>query len=396
VIRVRTITHDDIEGVASLTARVFGQDDVAQMQRELTAALHHCPFMPKDLCWIAEEDGKILAKAQILDFVVRVAGIELRAAGVMAVVAEPDQRGRGPALQVMLAAYAGVVAAGFDIGFGFAQRSAFYERLGASTVMANYTLRIARRRIPRLRDDPFSTLVPFSEADVEPMFEHYDRSNADRSGSMVRTVKHWGWMPRRPTNIVICKDGYVGYRVKPDTIEIREIAGNSAEFYDTALRKLGTIAKEVGASEVRGSVPIDHPFAQVSASYGASIDVEYPAHSGAVFMAVNLESFITKLAPAFERRLTESRFADRSLQFSVRCEDALVELELNPSGHIDTKLELAVSRRALLWLTFGTFSVDTVLSREGIARHTFDDVSLCLLEIMFPQGHPFMWEPDRF
>ena len=101
MIRVRTITDDDIEGVAALTARVFGQDDVPKMLEELRAALHFCPFMPKDLCWVAEEDGKILAKWQFLDFVIRVAGVELRAAGTQAVVAEPNQRGRGPATKII-------------------------------------------------------------------------------------------------------------------------------------------------------------------------------------------------------------------------------------------------------------------------------------------------------
>ncbi len=401
MVHIRTITNDDIEGVANLTARAFGQDDVARMQRELTAALHHCPFMPKDLCWIAEEDGRVLAKWQFLDFVVRVAGVELRAAGAMAVVAEPDQHGRGPARDIIPVAFAGVIAAGFDLGFGFAQHANFYKRYvpGATSVMANYTLRIERRRIPRfqkLQNDPFSTFVPYSEADIEPMFAHYERSNADRSGSMVRSVKHWGWMPRRPTNIVMAKDGYIGYRVTPDAIEIREIGGDSVEFYDMALRKLGALAREAGVNEVRGPVPIDHPFAQVCASYGASIEVEYPAHSGALFLAANVESFITKLAPAFERRLRESRFSDRHVQFSLRCDDILIDLNLNPTGQFDTKLELAVSRGALMWLTFGTFSVGTVLAREGIARHTFDDEAFGLLEIIFPVGHPFMWEPDRF
>ena len=67
VIRVRTITDDDIEGVADLTARVFGKDDAAQMLEELKAALRFCPFMRTDLCWIAEEDGNVLAKWQFLD-----------------------------------------------------------------------------------------------------------------------------------------------------------------------------------------------------------------------------------------------------------------------------------------------------------------------------------------
>jgi hypothetical protein len=73
-----------------------------------------------------------------------------------------------------------------------------------------------------------------------------------------------------------------------------------------------------------------------------------------------------------------------------------VKLNLNPSGTTNVKLDLTLSRPALLWLAFGTFSVETVCAREGIARHSFSEESWKLLEIFFPQGHPFMWEPDRF
>ena len=159
---------------------------------------------------------------------------------------------------------------------------------------------------------------------------------------------------------------------------------------------MGALAKEAGVDEVRGPVPIDHPFAQLSASYGAKVGVEYPAHSGAVVLITNIESYVAKLAPAFEGRLAESRLDDRRVQFSLRCEDVDVTLNLNPSGRIDIKLELTLSRRALLWLTFGYHSVETVFAREGIARHCFDEESWQLLEVLFPQGHPFMWEPDRF
>ena len=349
-----------------------------------------------DLCWIAEEEGQVLAKWQILDFVIRVAGVDIRAGGVQAVVAEPSQRGRGPALGIVPATYAEVVADGFDIVFGFAQRGAFYERLGGAVVMANYTLRVERRRIPRLRTDPFSTLVPHTESDVERVFDYYGRSNAERTGSMVRTVKHWGWMPRRPTNILIAPDGYVGYRMQPDAVEIREIAGDTVEFYDTALRRLGAIAEAAGVDEVRGPVPIDHPFAEVCASYGSNVKVEYPAHSGGMAMIVNVESFVRKLAPAFERRLAESRFRDTHVQFSLRCDDAELMVDLNPSGPNERKLELALSRSALLRLAFGYLSVETVLATESIASRSLGDDGLRVLEVLFPKGHPFMWEPDRF
>ena len=46
--------------------------------------------------------------------------------------------------------------------------------------------------------------------------------------------------------------------------------------------------------------------------------------------------------------------------------------------------------------TIGYLSVETVLATESIASRSLGDDGLRVLEVLFPKGHPFMWEPDRF
>ena len=56
-----------------------------------------------------------------------------------------------------------------------------------------------------------------------------------------------------------------------------------------------------------------------------------------------------------------------------------------------------------LQLTFGYRSVSSVLFEEaeqtrslGAEPIRHDDTELEILETILPQGHPFMWQPDRY
>ena len=56
---IKNLSPDEIDGVADLTARVFGDPDEFEALRALTkAAYRSCPFMPPELCWVAEVEGR--------------------------------------------------------------------------------------------------------------------------------------------------------------------------------------------------------------------------------------------------------------------------------------------------------------------------------------------------
>ena len=74
-------------------------------------------------------------------------------------------------------------------------------------------------------------------------------------------------------------------------------------------------------------------------------------------------------------------------------------LLLNDPGQRTLELDLETSRGALLQLAFGYRSVAGVLSGENTSargQNLPESTVQRLLDILLPQGHPFMWEPDRF
>ena len=140
---VRKLRSDETDAVADLTARVFGKPhEYAGMFQMMQNAYANCPFIPTDLCWVAEAGGRIVAKWQILDFEMRIAGTPIRMGGIQAVAAEPDENHKGYAKEVALAALPEIRELDFDLVLGFAQRGAFYRRLGAVVVAANYEIEL--------------------------------------------------------------------------------------------------------------------------------------------------------------------------------------------------------------------------------------------------------------
>ncbi len=398
---VRALRRDEVDGVADLTARVFAKDgDYDAIFQMTKAAYLHCPFMPPELCWVAEVDGRIVAKWQVLDFRIRVGNTAVRMGGIQAVVAEPDENHKGYPGTIAAQGLSEAAGMGFDVVLGFAQRGALYRRLGAVPIMAEYELVLDARQIAPLRDDPFHE---WSEAELPELIDHYNQSNEGRSGSLIRTPEHWPWMVRKAPIIHISQEGYIGVRHGPDELEIRELAGRSSAFYDAALRKLGALARAAGVRKIRGAVPVDHPFALMSIAYGSRMRTIYTKRAGCLALPLAPLRLLERIRGELDERLRNSRYFETRLELGVRCAGCESSTILNPAGSRQQKIDVSLSPGGLLQLAFGYRPVRAVLldkseraAETGGAAPPPDDAALALLETIFPHGHPFMWQTDRY
>jgi len=400
---VRTATRDDIDEVASLTARVFGNDDDRDSIFQLTRmAMQECPFIPPEQCWLAEVDGRIVAKWQILDFVMRTGGSDIRMGGVQAVVAEPDENHKGYPRQIAIEAIPQIAKAGFDVLLGFAQRGAFYRKIGAFPLMAEYEFELDAYQIPTVGDDPFHE---WTDAELPQLIDFYNRANAERSASMVRTEGHWPWMVRKPPVVHMCDAGYIGVRHNEDDLEIREVAGLGARFHAAALRKLGKLAREQGVRKIRGAVPADHPLVDAALPYGANVQSLYTKKSGSFALILDPLGLLQKVRGDLEQRLSDSTHAGVHVELCVRCDGIEQHLDLNTGGQRVHKIEITLSRSGIMQMIFGYRPAAALLADEYMeaaeksdcaADRLPDEESLALLGTLFPHRHPFMWQPDRY
>lgn len=399
MLTVRRMTVDDIDDACDLTARVFSKDDADRQDifGMMRFAYHNCPFIPTDICWLGLVDGHMVVKWQLLDLQIRIAGAVVPVAGIQAVAAEPDANHKGYALATAIEALKEIRELDYDCVLGFAERGGLYKKLGTVPVSGEYDFELDARPIPPLRDDPFHE---WSEDELPRVIDLYNESNLGRSGPIVRKVEHWPWLVRKPPVIHLAGEGYIGVRVNEDWLEIREVAGRGAAFHDAAVRKLADLAKAHGLRRIQGNVPADHPLVEAAIPYGARIAARYQKRNGFISLSMHPLRLLERARPELDARLAHSRHHDVELDLGVRSEAEESRLTLNAGGRTGRKIDLELHSSALQQLAFGYRSVRDLLlhhARErGAAPPALDDVSLDILETVFPKGHPFMWETDRF
>ena len=393
---VRTLRADETDAVADLTARVFsGPGEYDGMFALMRSAYENCPFIPPELCWVAEVGGRIVAKWQLLDFQMRIAGKSIRMGGIQAVAAEPDENHKGYAKEVALAALPQIRELDFDLVIGFARRGAFYRRLGAVVVAADYQVELDSSGVPPLRDDPFRA---WNEADdLDAIIAMYNQGNAHTTGPLIRDAELWPWLVRRPTEIYLCDAGYFGVNFLPERLEIREVAGQGPDFHDAAVRKIAAIAREAGIRQIGGAVAPDHPFVAMARPYGLEIRSTYTRKSGCMGLALAPVRLIGRLRETLDARLASSRFSDIQLDLGLHAPGQSDRFVLNPGGQSGRKLDLHLPDGALLQLAMGHLSVASLLvAHPNACGEPATPEVIDLLDTVFPAGHPFMWHTDRY
>lgn len=387
---IRRMRAADAPEVAELVAEVFGKPEERDgMAALVRAAYESCPFMRPDHCMVGEQGGRIVARWQLLDLPLVVGAAVVRAGGVQGVLAAPGHRGEGLPQAIVAAGIGAAREEGFELYFGFAQRGGFYARLGGAVVMPEYSWRVAAKHVPPLEVDRFRDA---QASDAEFMLSHYRRENAARSGAVARSLAYWPWTPRAAPRQLVHPDGYFGYRVNDDSIELREVAGSGVAFHAEVLRKLAALARELGKPDVFGELPPDLPVVALARAFGGGESRSWPRRRGALARPAALAPLLGKLAPVLEARLAASPHADQSLRLTIHWEAEHFELVLG-GGRRERKLDWSLPTVQLLALLFGNRPAAVALAEAGIAA---EEDELSLASALFPEGHPFTWLTDRF
>jgi hypothetical protein len=194
--------------------------------------------------------------------------------------------------------------------------------------------------------------------------------------------------------------GYIGVRYNEDWLEIREIAGRNEAFHAAAVRKLAHLARERGVRRIAGAVPADHPLVAAAVHYGARVTAHYTKRSGCISLCMAPLRLLGRIQGALDARLTDSRHHDVHVDLGVRCGAEETRLAINPDGRVGRKIDIELAHGAIQQLCMGYKPVRALLIEHahdsGGAVPALDEASLDVLETLFPQGHPFMWQTDRY
>ena len=400
MLSVRRRSAAEMGTAARFTAQVFAPHDVEATCSMLRLAYESCPFMPIDQVWLMEDDGRPVLQWQMLEFAVRIGCAQVRAAGLFAVTANADEVAKHPPHSLEQLGRPIPAAEGFDIMLGFARKGQPFTQLrGAVPLGAEYFWSMAVPK-ERVRMRGFSRATA---AHVPTLVELSNAANCGRPISLVRTAEMWPWLQRKPPEIWLGDGGYVGVRDGPGTLEVCEVAGYSAVFYEQALAALVALAQERGRARLTGSLPPDHPVVQLSLHHGADLSTRFERNAGSFAALTRPRALMEKIQPELQRRWCATH-PDCALQLRVHCADGeqgdapMFVLQLNSAAHAHAELDLHVDSGTLLQLCVGYAPPQQTLRYgRGKVQTTAGEVPDSLaLAALFPQQHPFIAHTDRW
>lgn len=369
----RFATDDDIDQLVALTVDTFLRpEERAAVAELLDAAYRHSPRVRADLCAVAVDRGRIVARSQVLELTIRVRGIDLSVAGVQGFAAPPDARGGLP-LRMMATLRHRMSDWGFALTYGYASRGRWFSRLlGTEPLHPEYrwSLPVPARggrphRFQELDPGDHETPTRLLGAMAGP-------------GSILRQVHDWPLLRWAPQERFHAPGAYIGVRQNEDALEVREAVGSDPGFGVEALDFLCEETRRRGLSRLEGELPPDHPIVLASHALGCDHTTRWSAHSGAIGAAENVGVLLDAMRPVL-----------------AGADIGSLEVEGGHRVDVGEGLNVRVPCKAsqLLPLIWGGQSAANLDARHGwdLPRDHVD-----ALATAFPTCHPNTWPADRF
>jgi GNAT superfamily N-acetyltransferase len=147
----------------------------------------HDPTFRDDLCFVADDGGRLVSTLQVFRKQVRVDGAFVAVGGVGNVYTDPGYRDGGVASQLLTHAIAAMQEHEFDLSLLFASRTDFYGRLSWQSHLRYLSFIEAGDPSP-----PASASEPFDAGrDLDDVMALYDSHSGSIAGATVRDRAYW-------------------------------------------------------------------------------------------------------------------------------------------------------------------------------------------------------------
>jgi predicted N-acetyltransferase YhbS len=377
---IRRATAEDVEPILDLLAHY----DVPRSYFE-PFYLNDPTYRPEH-SWVVEQDGRLVAHLRAYDRRIRAGGTELRVAGIGNVITAPDQRGRGHAGQLLRAMLQELPAVGFAYSLRRAHQPVLYERHGWAPIDQE----LVRATLPPA---DVRSIVLFSDDDLPDVMRLYDETNAQRSGTTVRSPEYWRaqleWLREDRDGFLLSRTGdgvlagYVRSRVGPAGVEILELGLRVGEV-ETGRALLSAAAARSGG--------------RLQAFLPPSLRTLFQAHEGEITpefglmgRVLDLPALAAALEPAWLRRVRESGGQGGTFRLVTSGGSAEVGVSAEEIRILQANSEPAnvLDERAFAHLVFRGFAEDTEERLDA-------GQDLSLLRELFPEQDFVVWRSDAF
>lgn len=357
----------------------------------------HYDFDTTRLAWEGEQ---LVHHWGVWGYWMRVGSVQLKTAGIGAVVTEESYRKQG----LMASAAAQSFQAMYDHGYDLSiLRGRHYHKFGYRRAWNYVTTKLDPGKTPPEQIPQVDLKLPFrllDRAEMDPINALYNRDYAGFSGSCVRPtfpmfedgdMKAYGWYGQQGQLA-----GYVRAAATEDQSALLclEATGDPQQ----GLAVLRELMQQEACHQLHFfTMPEQHPILQIVRQGACTVENRYFHHTGWQVRLVNLTSSLQKLLPLLVGRLAASRFAKWQGRLHLDAGEQQAALRIS-NGRIQLTDENPGEHRvhggwAIARLLIGSDEPGEIARQEGI---TFTGEAEALVEVLFPNLHPMMSHWDEF
>jgi len=386
-------------------ARAFG--DPGSMERHMERSLWKGRVFDPGHTRIVVADGRVVSAVVMGPRHIRFGPVRVPAMTLGPVGTHDHYRKRGYGAEAMRDATRYMKENGILVAY-LQGISNFYYRFGYYPFMA--PSRATFKRADAKKEALPGRLRAMTRGDLPRVRRIYDAATARRTCAAVRDKTVWDWLFthgrhtwlfRRPRVVLDERDRVCGYVTMENDrkFTVREIVVKQDEAACRAA--LGAIVREARrreAAEVRLPLPWDDALAIFLRQHvSAEFTMHASASGGAMLMIGDFPGLARRLEPLFAQRWQEARTRLPAVRFTLASEIGSVGFVVTRDSVRVTEPTGApcvrVPRRWLSGLLTGYYAPGDIAPRKG-AR--IPGELMPVLDILFPQGWPFVYQGDNY
>lgn len=351
------------------------------------------------------DDGEIVATASLLPHHQYFGDDELVVGELALVGTHPDRRLEGHARRLIQHWLEVAREERYTYVYLYGGIGRVYETMGFSYALPSHkvaSLRMSKEVLEAVLS-PYR-VRPMIAADIPVMEELYDRTNCHTPMAEVRSHEYWmyrlqhtrrggfgWWVAVDETNT---PHGYAWADV--EKARLREVVVSNDEAARAILQWMRWELTERKLPEFTAQVPLNQHFARYAYRAGAMVanpHTLYPGNVGGMVKVLDWQPLVEGLKSSFEKRLHNSRYGDRDLEFTMVLDDASVNVrwaqggvKVGP-GSVGREIKLP----GVVWtpLLTGYRTIDDYPHLE------MDEREREFLRVLFPGGHPYVWDLEQ-
>jgi predicted acetyltransferase len=355
-------------------------------------------------------EDQVVSWLYVIDYPMRVGSAVVRMAGIGGVESKPEHRMQGHMRRLFDDTVRYMTEQGYDVSMLFGIPN-FYTKFGYAVCLPSSQVTIQTRDAESAQAGaPPCAVRPLEPADLPKVIDLYNRNNAARTCSLVRSAEYftsfakgswWG----QPAQALVLEDHggrFLGYAVwdKADdrvTVTEAEIQPGDERCYTAVLFEFARQAIDKRCGSITLHLPVDHPFAEYVQRFGCEWTIRHPRHGDAMMRILNQASLFHKLEPELVRRAAVASLPPGTLSIATDLGATALTVGQGALGIDDAAGEagasLSLAQDKLMQMMAGYRSAGDVLNDPGVEAR--GDVQP-FLDALFPKHTAYIWLADHF